>query len=190
MAAKTVQTAVVLVPPHEAWPPIQAIRAEYDRQIRRWMPHITLLYPFRPRAEWDAVLEPLSEACARIEPFAVTLGSFNCFRHGRDAALWLAPEPKARLVALQTALWRAVPDCDDTRRYDGGFTPHLSVGQVPAVRADSLLAGLQENWVPVTFAAAEVQLIWRDDPPGDVFRVGEQFELGQEGTAGTEEGSR
>jgi 2'-5' RNA ligase len=177
--AKTVRTAVVLVPPHEVWPPIQAIRSEYDRQVRHWMPHITLLYPFRPRAEWDAVLEPLSEACAQVEPFTVTLGIFSCFRHGGNATLWLAPEPKARLVALQTALWRTVPDCDDTRRYSGGFAPHLSVGQAAGTRAGSLLAALQESWESITFVATEVQLIWREDPPDDVFRVGERLALGR-----------
>jgi 2'-5' RNA ligase len=178
MPGKTVQTALVFVPPSEVWPPIQAIRAEYDRNVHRWMPHITLLYPFRPRMEWDAVLGPLSEACAQVEPFTVTLGTFGHFRHGKSATLWLAPEPKTRLVALQTALWRAVPDYDDTRKYSGGFTPHLSVGQVPAGRADALLAALQEDWEPVTFTAAEVQLIWRGDPPDDVFRVGERLGLG------------
>jgi 2'-5' RNA ligase len=177
--AKTVRTAVVLVPPCEVWPPIQAIRAEHDRNIHRWMPHITLLYPFRPRAEWDAVLRPLSEACAGVEPFTVTLGTFGCFRHGKKATLWLAPGPKAQLVTLQTALWRAVPECTDTRKYSGGFTPHLSVGQVPAGRADALLAALQKGWEPVTFSAAEVQLIWREDPPDDIFRVGERLALGR-----------
>lgn len=179
--AKTVQTALVLVPPREVWPPIQAIRAEYDRNVRRWMPHITLLYPFRPRTEWDAVLGPLSEACAQVEPFAITLATLDCFRHGKNATLWLAPEPEARLIALQTALWRAVPDCDDTRRYSGGFKPHLSVGQTAGACADSLLAALQEGWEPVTFVAAEVQLIWREDTPDGVFRIGERLALGRTG---------
>ncbi|MFL7811412.1 MAG: 2'-5' RNA ligase family protein [Anaerolineae bacterium] len=181
MPGKTVQTALVLVPPREVWPPIQAIRAEYDRNVRRWMPHITLLYPFRPRVDWGAVLGPLSEVCAQTEPFTITLDTFDCFRHGRNATLWLAPEPKARLIALQTALWRAVPDCDDTRKYSGGFTPHLSVGQATDTRADSLIAALQEGWEPITFVAAEVQLIWRGDQSDDVFRIGERLALGRAG---------
>src|SRR5262249_27220192 len=49
-------TAVVVIPPADAWPPIQALRERYDRQFRRWMPHITLLYPFRPRAAWPAII--------------------------------------------------------------------------------------------------------------------------------------
>jgi 2'-5' RNA ligase len=143
------------------------------------MPHITLLYPFRPRAEWDALLAPLSRACAQTEPFTVTLQRFDRFRHGRSATVWLAPEPAADLVALQAALWHVVPDCDDTRRYSDGFTPHLSVGQVESREADDCLAKLREEWETVSFEAAEVQLIWREDPPEDAFCVGERIALGR-----------
>ena len=50
---KTHTTAVVLIPPEEVWEPIQALRRAHDRNFDRWMPHITLLYPF---AERDASL--------------------------------------------------------------------------------------------------------------------------------------
>jgi hypothetical protein len=42
---------LVIIPPEAVWEPIQAIRRRHDRKLRRWMPHITLLYPFRPRSE-------------------------------------------------------------------------------------------------------------------------------------------
>ncbi len=48
MAGVTYTTGLVVIPPEAAWPPIQAIRAEHDRKLRRWMPHITLIYPFLP----------------------------------------------------------------------------------------------------------------------------------------------
>ena len=47
MPNKTHTTAVVLIPPESVQPPIQAIRSVHDRNFLRWMPHITLLYPFR-----------------------------------------------------------------------------------------------------------------------------------------------
>lgn len=50
MAHLTHQTAVVVIPPEDVWPSIQAIRREHDRKIRRWMPHITLIEPFILRA--------------------------------------------------------------------------------------------------------------------------------------------
>lgn len=41
MPAKTHRTAVVAMPPPEVWEPIQAIRRQHDRNVQRWMPHIT-----------------------------------------------------------------------------------------------------------------------------------------------------
>lgn len=54
---KTHKTAVVLIPPEECWPPIQAIRQEHDRHVRRWMPHMTMIYPFRPKEQFATMAE-------------------------------------------------------------------------------------------------------------------------------------
>jgi hypothetical protein len=54
---KTPNTAVVLIPPQELWEPIQAIRRVHDLHVERWMPHVTLLFPFAP-AERFAQAEP------------------------------------------------------------------------------------------------------------------------------------
>ncbi|MBN1643083.1 MAG: 2'-5' RNA ligase family protein [Anaerolineae bacterium] len=176
---RTYRTAVVLLPPPERWGPIQAIRAQHDRHYRRWMPHITLIYPFHPREAWQADLAPLTRACAGIAPFEVALPAFGTFDHGRSHTLWLAPTPVAPLIALQEALWRAVPDCADTRRHGGGYTPHLSVGQAGgAGAAAALLAALEATWTPLRFTAHAVHLIWRGDPPDDVFRIGREIALG------------
>jgi 2'-5' RNA ligase len=174
MSHKTYTTAVVLIPPLELWPPIQAIRHEHDRHSVRWvMPHITLLYPFRPRAEFATLAERFSRPCAEIEPFVVDLAEFRFFHHGRGSyTLWLAPEPKERIIRLQAALQSVVPDCDDVTHYPNSFTPHLSVGQVRRQTAmEQLRAALQTTWQPVSFTVGQVSLIWRGEPPDDVFRV-------------------
>ena len=181
MTAKTHQTAVVLIPPESIWEPIQAIRRRHDRHVRRWMPHVTLMYPFRPREQFDAIEEPMREACRLIEPFAVTLAEFHHFHHGRARyTLWLAPEPKDAVVRLQAALETAVPDCNDVSTRQDGFTPHLSVGQVqghdPMKELKSKLHG---SWQPLTFIADKVSLIWRTQPPDDIFRIDRTINLGQ-----------
>jgi RNA 2',3'-cyclic 3'-phosphodiesterase len=173
MHAKTHTTAVVLIPPAAVWPPIQAIRQQHDRNIQRWMPHLTLLYPFAPRARFTDVMPALTGACADIAPFTVTLARFAAFTHGqRGATLYLDPEPPEPVVALQTRLWQALPAYDDTRRHANGFTPHLSVGQTGGVtEAHTLQESLEAAWTPITFTAAAVQLIWRGEPPDDVFQL-------------------
>jgi len=180
MAGKTLTTAAVLIPPKSLWEPIQAIRREHDRQVRRWMPHITLLYPFRPWDAFDLIEPPLARACAKIKPFEVVLGRFSWFEHSPTRfTIWLAAEPAEFVKALHEALWRVMPDCDDVRQFPGGYTPHLSVGQASSRRdMQELVASLQARWKPLTFTAREVALIYRFDPPDDVFRVDRTVALG------------
>jgi 2'-5' RNA ligase len=180
MTSKTHKTAVVFIPPEECWEPIQVIRRQHDPHIRRWMPHVTLLYPFRPREQFDAVEQKLREVCRRLEPFEVRLAEFRRFHHGRQQyTLWLAPEPVDAMVRLQAALQSAVPDCDDVSRYGKGFAPHLSVGQVRGEEAlTSLKASVQASWKVVSFHAEHVSLIRRDEPPDDVFRIDRLVGLG------------
>jgi 2'-5' RNA ligase len=179
MEQRTFSTAVVLIPPSEVQPNIQALRQVHDRHFKRWMPHITLLYPFRPRREFDQLAERFAAACEVIAAFQVELAEMRCFRHRRESfTLWLAPEPKAALVRLQAVLGSVVPDCDDVVKHRDGFTPHLSVGQVQGERRMlALRQGLQQAWQPLAFTAREISLIWRGDPPDDVFRVGQTVPL-------------
>ena len=91
---KLYTSAVVIIPPEEIWPPIQGIRTKYDRQISRWMPHITLLYPFRPENEYITLEKEFTEKCKSIEPFQISLKDFHYFNHGKQRyTLWLKPEP-------------------------------------------------------------------------------------------------
>ncbi|ETW92166.1 MAG: hypothetical protein ETSY1_44840 [Candidatus Entotheonella factor] len=73
---------------------------------------------------------------------------------------------------MQAALHDTFPACDEQSRHHGGFTPHLSVGQVTSRRAlQTLLVTLQTNWVPLKFRLDAVALIWRTaDSPFQVER--------------------
>lgn len=182
MSGKTYQTAVVLIPPEECWEPIQTIRRARDRQVRRWMPHVNLLYPFRPRQEFDQAAAALQAVARGLSPFDISLNRFRHFGHGRgNYTIWLAPEPAEALAQLQAALRRAIPDCDELSRRGDGFRPHLSVGQVRGRAAlERLRRRLQENWHPLRFTVRRVSLIWRGAAPNDVFRVDRQICLGGE----------
>ncbi len=180
MPVKTHKTAVVLIPPESTWEPIQALRRRYDRQIRRWMPHITLLYPFRPCADFPGLCPAMALACAERGPFEVRLTEPRYFQHEHERyTLWLAPEPEDLLVELQDALWQLVPECDETRRFARGFTPHLSLGQVRGrLELMQLLDQMREEWRPLSFTADAVSVIRRNDPPNDVFQVERTLPLG------------
>jgi 2'-5' RNA ligase len=179
-APKTHKTAVVVIPPDDLWEPIQALRRRYDRHFRRWMPHITLLYPFRPPASFHQVTPLLARACRRIKPFQVQFRRFDFFTHTRqNATCYLAPEPAGPLIALHQRLLSTVPDCDDVARFAGGFAPHLSLGQIRNRNAAALCHRWQASWQPRCFTLEQVHVIWRGDPPDDIFRAGPILPIGR-----------
>jgi RNA 2',3'-cyclic 3'-phosphodiesterase len=167
-------TAIVVIPPDDVWPAIQAIRAKHDAKVRRWMPHVTLVYPCVPAAEFQSVQERLEVACRDLPAFEVELAEFRTFRHRRGKyTIWLAPKPNAGLIELQAVVRRAALGEQCAGGRCAGFQPHLSVGQVQG-KAEMLrlVAELQAAWQPVRFAVTSVSLIWRGEPPDDVFQVG------------------
>ncbi|MBN8227714.1 DUF504 domain-containing protein [Corallococcus macrosporus] len=165
-------TALVLIPPEEVWGPIQALRKKHDAKFQRWMPHITLLYPFVPEEDFETAEALLVDALQGAEPFEVTLSAFGHFEHRANATAWLRPDaqPASALSALHARLVAALPECATSAH--GGFTPHLSVGQLPLSEdpADTL-AEWQRSWRPLKFRVGELCLIRRrGDTPFEIIR--------------------
>ena len=159
----------------------RGVQSRYDRNFRRWMPHITLIYPFRPANEFDALSEQFARILADLQPFDLELTTFNLFQHPRrGCTIWLAPEPEDSVIKLQTRLWQVVPDCDEVRRHPNGFTPHLSIAQARRKNiAADLITEWRNTWTTLKFRVSQIHLIWRNDPPDDVFRVGRSVQLGK-----------
>jgi RNA 2',3'-cyclic 3'-phosphodiesterase len=178
MPVKTHRTAVIAMPPLEVWEPIQVIRRQYDRNVHRWMPHVTLLYPFLPREQFGKALPRLLEVGRQSAVFQVTLATFQAFTHAfGKATIWLTPEPRHAFVTLQAALQAAFPAYDEQSRFPTGFTPHLSVGQASSPRGrQHLLETLQASWQPMQFTLMALMLIWREaDGP---FQIAHAIPLG------------
>lgn len=176
-------SAVVVSPPESAWGPIQAIRERHDRHVARWMPHVNLLYGFVPAAAFEDALPALAEALADVAPFTVTLDGFGRFEHAGSRTAWLRPvsDPPGALEALQDALARAFPKCDEQgAKSERGYTPHLSVAQF----AKNDAAGEREaverwaaSWRPITFTVDAVDVIAREG--GAPFTVRHRVSFGR-----------
>ena len=175
MPSKTHTTALVLIPPKSAQPPIQAIRRIHDRNFVRWMPHITLLYPFAERRDFADVTDALAKAAQQITPFSIQLRRFDAFKHRRSCTMFLVPEPADEIVQLHDTLLKHLPDYNDTARFAGGFHPHLSVGQFQHRSLESEQHRLQTAWQPIQCEIESFSLIYRSPETNDRFVVAEQF---------------
>lgn len=158
---------------------IQAIRSKHDKAHPRWPPHVNLLYPFLPEAEFEAGVPALQAAveAAGIRPFRVDLREFGTFDHGKQVAVWLRPEdgPGGGLTECMRLGHSVFPFCDDAMKR-GEFVPHLSVGQCPrgeynrrdqAGTRTAPIAALQEGWSPLSFQCDRLSVIARrgfEDP--------------------------
>lgn len=135
--SKVVTSAVVLVPPVSAWPAIQvcgarahvarpcvtpalcaqAIRQQHDRAYMRWLPHVNLLYPFRP-AEVPILLPPTLLSCL----------SALSFLSSHTQPCWLLQMLEAELPALLAAVANVAPftvSLDDFSSFDHGVRSSL-----------------------------------------------------------------
>lgn len=175
MPNKTHTTAVVLIPPETVQPPIQAIRRIHDRNFERWMPHITLLYPFAERRDFAEITPALTEAAQQSPPFSIELARFDAFQHRKSCTMFLVPEPAAEIVKLHNILLQHLPDYNDTARFAGGFHPHLSVGQFQRRSLHTEQQRLQTEWQPIQCELAHLSLIYRSPETDDRFVVAEQF---------------
>lgn len=175
MPSKTHTTAVVLIPPENVQPPIQAIRQVHDRNFERWMPHITLLYPFAARPDFAQITPALAKAAQQVPPFSVELTRFDAFQHRRSCTMFLVPEPEDGIVRLHSVLLQHLPDYDDTAQFAGGFHPHLSVGQFQHRSLQTEQQRLQTEWQPLQCEMKAISLIYRSPETNDRFVVAEQF---------------
>lgn len=170
---KVFTSAVVIVPPQNKWAPIQEIRKIYDRNIHRWMPHITLLYPFRPESKYLNLERVYSEKCKHIKQFKISLKKFNFFTHGKENfTIWLDPEPNKSIITLQAKILEIAPDCNDVNKFKTGYKPHLSLGQVKGKsKLDKVINKLQKNWKEVNFLLDKVHFISREQNKMSKFEI-------------------
>jgi 2'-5' RNA ligase len=176
---KAYNTAVVIIPPSELWIPIQKIREKNDRAFNRWMPHITLLYPFREESQFKSLESEFRMSCNTIPAFNISIKDFNYFDHGKNNfTIWLKPEPTNLIVKLQRSLLSLVPDCNDVNKFKNGFTPHLSVGQIRGKNNLTLLLDeLQKNWEEISFENDSISFISRKLEKYSKFEVKKQIQL-------------
>jgi 2'-5' RNA ligase len=164
----------------EAAPQLAPVRAEFHpTAVARGLPlHLTLLYPFEPRAAFDeAVLERVGRTCGGHPPLSFSLTDVTTFPGG---FVCLAPEPDGGVRALMRALW---DQFSETPPYAGEIEdpdPHVTVGWSPDGRDDpELFEAVRrrvEPLLPIRCEIASVSL-YEEAQPGR-WRLRERAPLG------------
>jgi hypothetical protein len=166
---------VVLAPEAEAL--VAPFRNAGDPAARAGMPaHITLVYPFRPRAGMGAaVVRDLADCFGRFAAFDYALVEVKSFA---AAVLYLRPEPEAPFRWLIEAILARYPD---TPPYGGAFTaivPHLTIAQLESAELLQRTAGefsrAAHASLPIKARAADVVLV---DTASGRWRTREKFPL-------------
>lgn len=177
---KTHLTACAILPPEEVWEPLQRVRRLHDPHVRRWMPHINLLYPFVALPRLDEATREVAEALIPHRPFTLELSRFGFFTHRKGRiTLWVEPDPVPPITRLHASLFERFPECDDTARQQGGFTPHLSLG-VFLQRSQARIARdeIEASWAALSFEVTHVSLLARSGYEKDPFEVVASLPLG------------
>jgi len=140
---------------------------------------MSLLYPFRPKTQFNDLEKDFIEKCSKIHSFEVYLKKFKYFHHQhQNYTIWLDPEPNNSIIQLQAELLKIVPDCDDVNKYNNGFTPHLSVGQIKGKeKMFQIIDILQKQWVDLRFFLNSVYFISRENNKFSKFEISKNILL-------------
>lgn len=165
----------MIIPPEEIWQPIQQIRRKHDRAYWRWMPHITLLYPFRKIAEHATLKVHFEEQLFSFPDFEIELAQVSYFMHrNKSFTIWLQPEPARMITQLQAEIQQIVPDCDAVHRYPGGFHPHLTIASGRgAEQFQEMLNSIKNKWRPLKFDVSCIYFLNRQQATDDRFVISE-----------------
>ena len=169
-ATPVVRSAVVVIPPERCHEPIQELRRQHDlRRIERWMPHITLLYPFAPERHFQEAALILEDAVRELEPFQITLGELGTFSHRSSTTLWASCDSEGQALETLQATIEQEPWTEQSERGAHGYTPHLTLGSLRGSEVHADIASAREEWEEQRFWCTELALISRrDDGPFEI----------------------
>ena len=168
-AAPNMRTALVIVLPDELWPRVDAIRSKHDKAFPRWMPHITIAFPFVDIALFAEAACTLKAALGCCGPLDITMSKIGSFA-GKREVLYIGTDAESNEGLA--SLYDCVMGCFPRLRRPGrdSFTAHATLGQWPEPAARQAKAELALNfadWLPRRFAAPKLQLIaHREHAPG------------------------
>jgi 2'-5' RNA ligase len=177
----TPQTALCIIPPENVWAQIQSIRSIHDKAYPRWMPHINLIYPFTPEANFDNIKAQLEPILKRKKPFQIQFDqtSLDYFKQkGEDCTYHLKPKNHNDVVELQKLIQNQLSNLIRNKR---SFNAHLTLGQTTTSRISDILSEMKAKWTTIEFNVDRIYMISRENSSEDLFTIkNEILLLGEE----------
>lgn len=148
--------------------------------------HVTLLFLGEVvDRDVPAVCRAVTEACAPLTPFRMTVQGAGCFGNPRrPRTLWVGVgEGTQEMVALHDALEPPLLELGCYRREDRPYTPHVTLGRAKSARPnDDLAAALTKyaGWQCGEMPVREVLVMGSElTPKGPVYTVMSRGKLGK-----------
>jgi 2'-5' RNA ligase len=139
-------TSAVVVHVPEAEPVVGGWRSAHTHDAPLGMPaHVTILYPFVPRAQLAESEPRLAEVVASHEPFDATFGRTARF----SDVLYLDPEPAERFLQLTEAVAAAWPEHPPYEGAHETVIPHLTVAESDDASLLESIAAEVESQLPI-----------------------------------------
>jgi 2'-5' RNA ligase len=153
-------TSAVVVHVPEAEPVVGAWRRAHTYDAPLGMPaHVTILYPFVPRAELAEAEPRLAELVAGHAAFDATFARTARF----PEVLYLEPEPAERFLQLTGAVVAAWPEHPPYESVHDTVVPHLTVAESEDASLLDSIASEVEPRLPVRQRVAAASLFVEGD---------------------------
>jgi len=125
--------AVVLTFPSEVAKRLSRLREKYNRYVSYTIePHLTLEYPFVPKADITVVREKVKAVARRTEPFTLVLNGIEYFE-GTNNVAYVAVDNKRPVTDLHTDIVHSLKGLIEEGDKEGykleRFTPHVTIGE-------------------------------------------------------------
>ena len=142
-------------------------------------PHITLLWPWKSRADIsDEDFAMIANVARQTQPLHLRLTSLQTF----PGVLWLRPEPTEALLVLMRRLWSMFPSHPP---FGGSLPnepiPHITVAKVPDGALDGLTAEVHSrigSRLPIQLAVDDIAVSIEGAAPDGRWAPVRRFALG------------
>lgn len=163
----THKSALCIIPNKSVWASIQPIREKYDEQVKRWMPHINIVYPFCPECEFDEVESILEISNIEDDFFKslikkeIKVDSIDYFTQKDKIVVWMKPKDDPMWQKLYDRLQELFPKHLKKKK----FVPHLTIAQYRGDmdKFNNFMSIIKGNFKPFTFTIDNFSLISRED---------------------------